>query len=136
MSSTPPAAIIRQLWPLLFVQDIEQSIRFYRDQLGFTLANQADSNGKRFWCRLERGGAAIMLQQAEAGDGPPEDRGHGVAFYFICDDADAMFAELQSRGVKVNPPAVAYYGMKQLFVPEPDGYSICFESETDQDPRE
>ena len=27
---------------------------------------------------------------------------------------------------------VAYYGMKQLFVPEPNGYSICFESPTEE----
>ena len=41
-----------------------------------------------------------------------------------------MYAELTSRGLRLDPPKVAYYGMKQLFVPEPDGYSICFESET------
>jgi hypothetical protein len=83
-----------------------------------------------FWCRLERGGASIMLQQAEAEDGPAEGRGRGVAFYFICDDADAVYTELTSRGLPLEKPTVAYYGMKQLFVPEPDGYSICFESET------
>ena len=124
-------AMIRQLWPLLYVQDIDRSVDFYRDQLAFRLVNQAtDAQGKTFWCRLERGGASIMLQQAdEAEDGPPSTRGRGVIFYFLCDDADAMYAELSSRGLKLDPPTVAYYGMKQLTVPEPDGYEICFESE-------
>src|SRR5262249_51949023 len=102
----------------------------YRDQLGFSLAGRADAQGKIFWCRLERGGASIMLQQAEHEDGPAEERGRGVAFYFVCDDADAVYAELCSRGLELDPPKVAHYGMKQLFVVEPDGYSICFESET------
>ena len=85
-----------------------------------------------FWCRLERGGASIMLQQAEDEDGPAEERGRGVAFYFVCDNAGAVYAELSSRGLQLDPPKVAHYGMKQLFVPEPDRYSICFESETGQ----
>jgi catechol 2,3-dioxygenase-like lactoylglutathione lyase family enzyme len=122
-------AHVRQLSPLLAVQDINQSLEFYRDQLGFTLVGQADSDGKMFWCHLERDGASLMLQQAEdEEDGPAEGRGRGVAFYFICDDANAMHAELLSRGMKLDSPRVAYYGMNQLFVPEPNGYALCFES--------
>jgi len=81
-----------------------------------------------FWCSMERGGSAIMLQQAEEEDGPAEGRGRGVSFYFICDDADAIHAELTSRGLQLSPPTIAYYGMKQVVVPEPDGYYLCFES--------
>jgi catechol 2,3-dioxygenase-like lactoylglutathione lyase family enzyme len=130
MAVAEHSAVVRQIWPLLLVRDIERSVEFYRDRLGFKLAGQAEAQGKMFWCRLERGGASLMLQQAESEDGPAEGRGRGVAFYFICDDADAMHADLSSRGLQLDPPKVAYYGMKQLFVPEPDGYSLCFESET------
>ena len=130
MAVAEHTAVVRRLWPLLSVQDIERSVQFYRDQLGFALVGRADAQGKMFWCRLERGGASIMLQQAEDEDGPAEGRGRGVAFYFVCDDADAIYAELSSCGLQLDPPKVAYYGMKQLFVPEPDGYCICFESET------
>jgi uncharacterized glyoxalase superfamily protein PhnB len=131
MGSKQTTAVVRELWPLLFVEDIDRSIAFYRDQLGFTLARQAtDGDGRIFWCRVERGGCSVMLQQAEeAEDGPAEGRGRGVIFYFICDDVDVMHAELARRGMRLDPPKVAYYGMKQLFVPEPDGYELCFESE-------
>jgi hypothetical protein len=71
-----------------------------------------------------------MLQQTTEEDDPAKGRGRGVIFYFVCDDADAIYAELSSRGVQLNPPTIAFYGMKQVFVPEPDGYSICFESPT------
>ena len=57
--------------------------------------------------------------------------GRGVGFYFICDDADGLYAEWTGRGLTLAPPTIADYGMKQLFVPEPDGYSICFESPTE-----
>ena len=81
---------------------------------------------------IERDGSALMLQQIEeAEDGPAKGMGRGVALYFICDDADAMHAELTSRGLDLKAPKVAYYGMNQLYVPEPDGYVICFESPTE-----
>jgi uncharacterized glyoxalase superfamily protein PhnB len=109
-------------------------VRFYRDTIGFNLVEQADSDGKLFWCRLERGASSIMLQQAEDEDGPAAGRGYGVTFYFVCDDVDLLYEELSARGLALVPPRMACYGMKQLFVPEPNGYAICFESQPDQDP--
>ena len=130
-TTAQPPAVVRQLWPLLAVQDIDRAVAFYRDQLGFAVVGEAHSQGKLYWCRLERGGASIMLQHATHEDSAPHGRGRGVVFYFVCDDADAMYAELSSRGVQLKPPTVAHYGMKQIFVPEPDGYLVCFESPTD-----
>lgn len=121
---------VRQLWPLLMVSDIERSVSFYRDGLGFALVGSAEDVGRMFWCRLERDGACIMLQQ---GDEPGDSGGRAapaVTFYFVCDDAQAMFDELSGKGIELEPPVIAYYGMTQLFVPEPDGYAICFESPT------
>jgi catechol 2,3-dioxygenase-like lactoylglutathione lyase family enzyme len=134
MTADRQAPVVRQLWPLLAVRDIVRSIEFYRGRLGFALVDQAVSNGKVYWCRLERGGASIMLQQFSSLDEPIEGRGRGVHFYFVCDDADALHAEFASRGLNLKPTSVAYYGMRQLFVPEPDGYSICFESPTPPPP--
>jgi predicted enzyme related to lactoylglutathione lyase len=129
MTPTQTSAVVHQIWPLLAVSDIARSIEFYSDQLGFSVAGTAESDGRVFWCRLERGGVSIMLQQAEEEeDGPAEGRGRGVTFYFICNDADAMHADLSSRGLQVSPPRMTDYRMKQLFVPEPNGYLLCFES--------
>jgi hypothetical protein len=77
---------------------------------------------------MARGDSSNMLQEAEDEDGPAEGRGRGISFYFICDDADAIHSELTSRGLQLDSPTVASYGMKQVVVPEPDGYVICFES--------
>jgi uncharacterized glyoxalase superfamily protein PhnB len=134
MPSAAQATSIRHLWPLLAVRDINRSVDFYQNKLGFSVAGRAEADGRLFWCRVERGGASIMLQQADDEDGPAESWGRGVTLYFVCDDADAMHAELVSLGVQVQPVSVAEYGMKQLFVPEPDGYAICFESSTERLP--
>lgn len=128
MTITGGAAGVRAVWPLLFVQDLEPSIRFFRDRLGFTVVGQADDDGTVYWCRLERGAASIMLQQADAEDGPAEGRGRGVGLFFVCDDVDDLYGEFIRRGLALAPPALADYGMKQVFVPEPNGYHVCFES--------
>jgi uncharacterized glyoxalase superfamily protein PhnB len=77
---------------------------------------------------MERDGVTLMLEEGADEDGPPEGRGRGVSFYILCEDADSIYTELTSRGVELRPPVVAYYGMKQVIVPEPDGYFLCFES--------
>jgi len=50
-----------------------------------------------------------------------------TAIYFGCPDVDAAYAYLRSRGMNVNEPKVAPYGMKQMYVHDPDGYSLCFQ---------
>ena len=47
--------------------------------------------------------------------------------YFLCPDPNAAYEFLKSKGVQVKPPTVAYYGMKQLYLQDPDGYTLCFQ---------
>jgi len=130
VSKTPPASEVLQIWPLLFVRDIEQSMDFYCGKLGFRVVGMAKDGGTAHWCRVARGGAALMLQQAD----PPASAvpTGSMSLYFVCDDADALFEEFSTRGIRLDRPTIAVYGMKQLFVPEPNGYDICFESPTEQ----
>jgi catechol 2,3-dioxygenase-like lactoylglutathione lyase family enzyme len=121
-------ARLEQMWPLFVVSDMHASLAVYCDGLGFRVVGAAESDGSVYWCRLERGGVCLMLQRPDPGVEPlPSSDAH----YFICDDADLIFEELLARGVDVTPPELAYYGMKQVTVPEPDGRTIVFESPTE-----
>jgi uncharacterized glyoxalase superfamily protein PhnB len=130
MNETKSAEDKIDLWPLLYVRDLKRSIAFYCDRLGFQLVDKAESGSKIFWCRLVRQSCSLMLQQAESEDEPATHRGRGVLFYFVCQDADRIHAELTERGLSLPPPETAYYGMRQVHVPDPDGYRLCFESPT------
>jgi uncharacterized glyoxalase superfamily protein PhnB len=121
---------VRELVPLLFVEDIARSVAFYRERLGFEMTGVWEPEGRLAWCRLQRGGSWLMLQQACDEDGPAEGRGRGVEFFFTCDDADALHAEFAARGLSLASPAVAFYGMKQLILKDPDGYELCFQNAT------
>ena len=47
-----------------------------------------------------------------------------VTFVFDCDDHDKTYEELKQKGVELDPPKVAVWGGKELFVKDPDGNTI------------
>jgi uncharacterized glyoxalase superfamily protein PhnB len=59
---------------------------------------------------------------------PARIEAHGdTILYFGCPDVDAAYRDLKARGIDVDEPQVAPYGMKQLYLSDPDGYALCFE---------
>ncbi len=60
MSTTPN---LRLAVPFFMVRDMETSLKFYTEQLGFTITNQWTPRGKIEWCWLGREGVALMLQE-------------------------------------------------------------------------
>ncbi|MGC1619628.1 MAG: hypothetical protein WA765_14150 [Candidatus Acidiferrum sp.] len=54
---------VKQVVPFFHVSNIEESLRFYVEGLGFSMTNKWIDEGKLRWCWLEVGGAALMLQE-------------------------------------------------------------------------
>ena len=127
---------VRGVCTLVLVFDMPTSLKFYRDVLGFEViaTNDDDAGDKVDWCYLRLGKAELMLNgMYEADDRPPAPDKKRIAahldvcLYFGCPDVDAAYRHLRSHGVEVNPPKITPYGMKQLYVRDPDGYSLCFQ---------
>jgi catechol 2,3-dioxygenase-like lactoylglutathione lyase family enzyme len=125
--------------PLVQVFDMPRSIRFYRDVLGFAVTGRSpamsgdpdDVN----WAMLQLSDATIMLNTAYDPEEVPAEpeaarwSGHqDTCLYFGCPDVDAAYRHIVAQGVDVDPPKVAWYGMKQLYLKDPDGFGICFQS--------
>jgi len=126
---------IRGMAPLLQVFDMPTSIKFYRDVLGFEVATTSDPRGEHFdWALLRLNSVELMLNTAYEEDARPPApdparlAGHeDTCLYFGCPDVEAAYAYLRTRGVAAEEPKVAHYGMKQLYVRDPDGYNLCFQ---------
>lgn len=125
---------VQQAVPFFGVSDMDASLRFYVDGLGFEMQHEWVDEGKLRWCWLRLGGAAVMLQQfrTEGHDSwkPAGKVGEGVTIYFICDDALAVYREITARGVPAKRPFVSN-GMWVTELADPDGYRLAFESVTD-----
>lgn len=118
---------VQQAVPFFMVKDIEASVRFYVDGLGFTMTNQWIVDGKLQWCWLQNGGAALMLQESRK---PLGKVGEGVSVCFICQDALAFYREVTARGIQAGRPFVGN-SMWVTSLTDPDGYRIYFEGMTD-----
>jgi lactoylglutathione lyase len=129
-----PQANVKQAVPFFGVSNIEESVRYYVDGLGFQMTHRWVVEGKLRWCWLQLGGAALMLQEfaREGHDSwvPQGKVGVGVSICFICEDALAIYREVTSRGIRASKPFVGN-GMWVTSLSDPNGYRIDFESLTD-----
>jgi catechol 2,3-dioxygenase-like lactoylglutathione lyase family enzyme len=113
------------------------SVKFYRDLLGFEVVSTSPEMGpdKYHWVWLRLGGAEIMLNTAYEFDSErpvPADRTRVAAhldtgLFFGCPDVDGAYEALREKGVAAKPPKVARYGMKQVYLKDPDSYELCFQ---------
>lgn len=117
--------------PLLAVFDMPAALKFYCDILGFQMVSTSPG---RQWVMLNLNGVVVMLNTAyDEGERPPEVDQTRVAahedtsLYFGCSNVDAIYEHLRAHGTNVKPPRVVPYGMKQVYVNDPDGYLLCFQ---------
>ena len=124
------------LSPLLQVFDMPTSVRFYRDVLGFAVVHHSEPLGTDDygWCMLRNNDAMLMLNTAYEPESRPAamDAARIAAhddtcLYIGCPDVDAAYEYLQEKGVECQAPKVTYYGMRQLYFKDPDGFGLCLQ---------
>jgi lactoylglutathione lyase len=136
--ATVTSVNVKQAVPFFGVTNMESSLRFYADGLGFKMKNywipdraEDHPDGRIRWCWLQLGDAAIMLQEFRPQNRPKETLGTGASVSFMCEDALALYREFKSRGVQTGKRP--YVGNRLWVVPvtDPDGYRMEFASPTD-----
>jgi lactoylglutathione lyase len=132
------ASNVKQSVPFFMVTDIEASLRFYVEGLGFRITNEwrpETAGGRIQWCWLQHGDAAVMLQEywrdGQPGVGAPAGPlGQGVSVCFMCADAIALYHDFIARGLEPQRPFVGN-GLWVTSLRDPNGYQLHFESPTD-----
>jgi catechol 2,3-dioxygenase-like lactoylglutathione lyase family enzyme len=122
---------VRGQCPLLQVWDMQTSLHFWRDLLGFELvqcAHPADDTG---WAWLRRGTDEIVPEtQYELPDRPSEPassagRPTPIRSSVLAAPMWTPCARSFARGVEPSDPNVAPNGMKQMYLNDPDGFGVC-----------
>jgi len=125
---------VKEAVPFFLVRDMEASLHFYVDGLGFKVMKQWVYDDKVRWCLLKRDGVGVMLQDLRKDDGGSVSLegqvGLGVSIMLVCDDALAIYREVTARGISASRPFVGN-GMWVTSLRDPDGYRLDFESYTD-----
>ena len=125
-----------KLVPELYCSDIERSLRFYLDILGFRIAYQRPE--ERF-AYLVREGAELMIEQPTGrvwltGE-LTQPYGRGVNFQIRASDVDELHARCQAQCCRIFLPLEEKWyrredtllGCRQFIVQDPDGYLLRFQ---------
>jgi catechol 2,3-dioxygenase-like lactoylglutathione lyase family enzyme len=105
--------------PVLFVADIDRSVDFYVDQLGFTQSWRYEEEGNAWVAQVDRQGCALILSSQW-----PDKVGKGLMFISLdVGVLDALRAELEGRGVDVMD---GQWGYRLMVIADPDGNQLYF----------
>jgi catechol 2,3-dioxygenase-like lactoylglutathione lyase family enzyme len=114
--------------PVLHVRDVDASLLFYVNRLGFTNPWRYDEDGRAYVAQVDRQGCALILSNHW-----PENVGKGLMFISLNVEPatreatvaalDALRAELESKGVPVKDGS---WGYRLLVVDDPDGNQLFF----------
>jgi catechol 2,3-dioxygenase-like lactoylglutathione lyase family enzyme len=113
---------------VLHVSDVDASLRFYVERLGFTSPWRYKEGGRVWVAQAERQGCALILA-----DTWPEKVGKGLMFISVNVEPeareagiaalDALRAEFEAKGVRVKEGS---WGYRILVVDDPDGNQLFF----------
>lgn len=138
-----------ELVPELKITDLAESLRFWRDILGFRVLYDRPEDGFAY---LDRDGAQIMLDERVPGPadrrsiweaGPMEHPfGRGVNFQVQASDLQAIEARLKAAGLHLyHGPETQWYrvganaiGVRQFLVQDPDGYLVRLQQKIGERP--
>lgn len=121
----PETLRLRSFTPSLTVNDLEKSVRFYTDVLGFIVGERWEEGGKLLGVMLKAGVCQIGLSQDDFAKG--RDRQKGVGMRLYCDtaqDVDALAARIKAAGGRLTQEPKDEMGGRSLSVDDPDGYHL------------
>ena len=133
---------LKKLAPNFAVHDIEKTVAFYRDVLGFKLemAVPEDKSGveqelterkKYIYAMMSRDGVEVMFQRTDSiGEDVPPLKGvpigASVSFYIEVEDINALYREIKPKAGVVKELETVWYGMQEFYIKDCNGYILGF----------
>ena len=112
------------------VADIQKSMAWYRDILGFEVQQQYEREGAVRAVALQAGDVRIMLNQDDGAKGLDRKKGEGMSLQFITNGSvDDVASRVRASGATIDvEPADMPWGVRMLRLRDPDGFKLVFSS--------
>ena len=131
MRRKPESLRVRAVAPSLTVNDIEKSIVWYRDILGFVVEETWEDNvGKVTGVSLRAGTSTLMLSQDDWKKGRDRAKGEGMRLYLTtAQNVDDLAIAVKARGGKLaSEPIDTPWGARVFTMVDPDGFHFTIAS--------
>ena len=122
----PESLRLHSAGPSFTVDDLDKSLAFYRDVLGFTQKDQWMENGVVTGVELVAGSVTFWLGQDDWKKGRGRVKGEGFRLYCgTTQDVDALAARVRSTGTSLaDEPRDMEWGGRAFAVRDPDGFLV------------
>jgi len=126
---------LNSLTPNLMVNDVEETIEYYTDMLGFTLLRTVPETGLLDWAMVKRNDVVLMFQSAKSlqKDLPRlkgEKPGGGLTFYVKVDRITELHEELINNEVEIiSDLESTFYDTIEFSIMDVNGYVLTFSEE-------
>ena len=110
----------------LTVKDVRDSLRWYRDVVGFTVDQEHLQDGQLRAVSLTAGEVRVLVNQDDGAKGWDRRKGEGLSLYFTTEqDVDTIAARIEADGTElVSQPADMPWGVRAFTVLDPDGFKL------------
>jgi catechol 2,3-dioxygenase-like lactoylglutathione lyase family enzyme len=126
----PESLRLRSAGPSFTVNDIDKSLAFYRDVLGFTLKERWEQDGVLHGVEMVAGRVTFWLGQDDWKKG--RDRAKGQGFRMYCgtsQDVDVLAERIKAAGgTLTEEPTSRPWGGRDFALLDPDGFAITIAS--------
>jgi uncharacterized glyoxalase superfamily protein PhnB len=115
----------------LTVADVETSLKWYRDVVGFHVQEKWEDEGTVGGAALIAGLGPLLLVQDDWAQGRDREKGVGFRLHMTtAHDVDELAAGIEARGGTLeSPPEDMPWGARAFSLVDPDGYKITIASE-------
>ena len=111
--------------PSFTVDNLQKSLSFYTDILGFTVGQRWEDKGQLFGAELKAGSVTFMVSQDDWSKGKHRIKGAGFRLYCETNqDVDQLAAAVKARGGTLTDEPTTEFGARYITVQDPDGFKI------------
>ncbi|MGH7593627.1 MAG: VOC family protein [Gemmatimonadales bacterium] len=121
-----PALDASSLSPGITANDLQRSLRFYTEGLGFEVVRRHEVDGVLRFASMKAGNATLGIGQDDFAKGRDRVKGVGLRFFITTtQDITALAARAKTAGITLDDgPAPLPWGPMAFAVTDPDGFKL------------
>ena len=118
----------------LTANDLDASVAWYRDALGFSVDHVFEREGTPFAARLRAGSVALLVTRDNGAKGAERLKGEGFSLRLTTKQSvDAVADRVRHHGWELDSEPTDQWGARAFRLRDPDGFRLVISSEPDQE---